>query len=56
MTHRVFNQWRSLSERNWCFVPFSIWGSDDFWGIVIFNFCFEFARTKSAARIHEAIR
>jgi hypothetical protein len=48
---RIFSQWRSRPG-NWCFVPFSVWVTDEFWGFVILNFCFEFARTEEAQRIH----
>ena len=53
-TYRIFNQWRSLGSDNWCFVPFSVWGSKDFIGFVVMNFCFEWARTPDAKKIQQS--
>jgi hypothetical protein len=47
---RIFNQWRARTG-GWCFVPFSLWATEDFWGFVIFNFCFEWPRTAFAREI-----
>lgn len=45
---QVISQWYPRSgNRNWGFVPFSIWSTDDYFGFTLINFCFEWKR-KSA--------
>ena len=47
---KVYSQWKHS------FVPFSIWRTQDFWGVVIMSFTFEFARTDYGKSLHKSMR
>lgn len=51
---RIISQWRPGKSRNWGFVPFSIWSTEDFFGVVLFNYCFEWTRSETAKVIPRA--
>lgn len=49
---RVFNQWKAVNSGIWSFVPFSVFKTEDFWGVCIFGILFEFPITTLARAIH----